>query len=222
MTVSADEILGAIGALALLPRMNTNEHESKALDAVVEGVIGCAYEVSSQLGAGFLEKVYERALARELGLRGMKVSLQVPYPISYKGQAIGEYIADMLVEDKLIQELKCVERFSNEHMAQCINYLKASKSKTSPANQLPKAKGRMEKNQLWLSIYSCSFVAKNFNADSPRKTGYRSYEPPRSRSPVACPPSSRTPSKGPDIPARSRAHLSPAAHWQASYSDRKN
>lgn len=96
------------------------------MDAVVEGVIGCAYEVSNLLGAGFLEKVHGRALARELGLRGLKVSLQVPYPISYKGQAIGEYIADMLVEDKLIVELKCVERFSNEHMAQCINYLKAS------------------------------------------------------------------------------------------------
>jgi len=104
--------------------MNTNEPEYP--DALIESVIGCAYEVSNQLGAGFLEKVYERALASELGLRGLNVRRQVPYRILYKGKPVGDYTADMLIENQLIVELKCVERFSNEHMAQCLNYLKAA------------------------------------------------------------------------------------------------
>ncbi len=89
-------------------------------------MIGAAYEVSNALGAGFLEKVYERALARELALRGLNVKSQVSYVIEYKGQCVGEYFADLLVEDKLLVELKCVDCFLNEHIAQCINYLKAS------------------------------------------------------------------------------------------------
>ena len=71
------------------------------------------------LGSGFLEKVYERALIRELLLRGLNA-------VCYKGQHVGEYAADLVVEEKVIVELKCVEHFANEHLAQCINYLKAS------------------------------------------------------------------------------------------------
>jgi len=107
--------------------MNTNEHESNPdLDLIVQSVIGAAYEVSNVLGAGFLEKVYERALARELGLRGLRTRAQVCYLVAYKGQRIGEYVADLVVEKRLLVELKCVDQFANEHMAQCINYLKAS------------------------------------------------------------------------------------------------
>lgn len=51
---------------------------------------------------------------------------QAAFPVGYKGQSVGEYVADLLVEDKLIVELKCVEQFTNEHLAQCINYLRAS------------------------------------------------------------------------------------------------
>jgi GxxExxY protein len=97
------------------------------LDTLVDGVVGAAYEVSNVLGAGFLEKVYERALARELALRGFAVRTQVPFPVEYKGQMVGEYAADLLVENQLIVELKCAETFSNDHLAQCINYLKAAK-----------------------------------------------------------------------------------------------
>jgi GxxExxY protein len=78
------------------------------------------------LGAGFLEKVYERALVRELVLRGFNAEAQVCFPVCYKGKCIGEYLADLVVEGKLIVELKCVDRFASEHLAQCINYLKAS------------------------------------------------------------------------------------------------
>jgi len=103
--------------------MNTNEHES---DKLIQSVIGAAYEVSNVLGAGFLEKVYERALIRELGLRGLPVRSQARYEVTYKGQAVGEYLADLIVGEQLVVELKCIVSFSNEHMAQCINYLKAS------------------------------------------------------------------------------------------------
>jgi len=105
--------------------MNTNTHES--LDQIVEATVGAAYEVSNVLGAGFLEKVYERALARELVLRGLRVRSQVSYPIAYKQQCVGEYSADLLVEDQLLVELKCVDCFCSEHVAQCINYLKAAR-----------------------------------------------------------------------------------------------
>jgi GxxExxY protein len=104
--------------------MNTNEHES--LNKLVEAVVGAAYEVSNVLGCGFLEKVYERALARELILRGLRVDTQVSYPVAYKQQCVGEYLADLLVEEQLLVELKCTDSLSSEHMAQCINYLKAS------------------------------------------------------------------------------------------------
>ncbi len=95
-------------------------------DAVVKVVVGAAYEVSNVLGAGFLEKIYERALIRELVLQGLRVQSQVPYSVLYKGQRVGEYVADLLVEDRILVELKCVDSFSNEHLAQCINYLKAA------------------------------------------------------------------------------------------------
>jgi GxxExxY protein len=104
--------------------MNTDER--RCPDSLTDRVIGAIFEVSNTLGAGFLEKVYERALVRELGLRGIRAAAQASFVISYKGQAIGEYYCDILVEDVLVVELKCVERLSNEHMAQCLNYLRAS------------------------------------------------------------------------------------------------
>ena len=78
------------------------------------------------LGTGFPEKVYERALVKELGLRGISAQSQVPVEVSYKGENIGNYFADIVVENELIVELKCVERLCGEHMAQCLNYLRAS------------------------------------------------------------------------------------------------
>jgi len=104
--------------------MNTNDRES--LNALFEAVVGAAYEVSNTLGAGFLEKVYERALAKELALRGIPARPQVPYQILYKGHIIAEYIADMVVDDRMLVEIKCVSTLGKEHLAQCINYLRAS------------------------------------------------------------------------------------------------
>jgi len=109
--------------------MNTNEHEyepTPELERLVERVIGAVYEVSNVLGCGFLEKVYERALIRELALRGVSAKLHVSFPVSYKGARVGYYIADIVVENSLILELKCVDAFSNTDIAQSINYLRAS------------------------------------------------------------------------------------------------
>jgi GxxExxY protein len=91
-----------------------------------EQVLGAVFEVSNTLGAGFLEKVYQRALLAEFQVRGIRAVAEASFPVRYKGQAVGEYLADLVVEDELVLELKCVERLSAEHTAQCINYLRAS------------------------------------------------------------------------------------------------
>jgi GxxExxY protein len=104
--------------------MNANERES--LNTLFEAVVGAAYEVSNTLGTGFAEKVYERALVKELALTGIPARPQVPYQLTYKGQAIGEYVADLVVDGRLLVELKCVHSLAKEHLAQCLNYLRAS------------------------------------------------------------------------------------------------
>jgi GxxExxY protein len=101
--------------------MNEDEH-----GCLTEKVLAAVFEVSNTLGAGFLEKVYERALLKELNYRGIPAKAQASFPVMYKGYSVGEYFADILVEDVLVIELKCVERLANEHLAQCLNYLRAS------------------------------------------------------------------------------------------------
>jgi len=100
--------------------------ERELINNLIEKVIGAVYEVSNVLGAGFLEKVYERALVKELTLRGLHAEVQYPIQVAYKGETVGDYYADILVERKLIVELKCAERLGNDHLAQCLNYLKAT------------------------------------------------------------------------------------------------
>ena len=82
--------------------------------------------MSNTLGAGFLEKVYQRALVHELRLRRIRAAAEVSFSVTYKGYVVGEYFADIVVEDVLVIELKCAERLSNEHTAQCLHYLRAS------------------------------------------------------------------------------------------------
>ncbi len=82
---------------------------------------GAIFEVNKILGPGFLEKVYENALLIELRERGLRVENQVPIEVNYKGTNIGEYIADLLVEDKVIVELKTVEKLTKFHEAQLLN-----------------------------------------------------------------------------------------------------
>jgi GxxExxY protein len=112
------------GSTIYQPPMNTDER--RCPDSLTDIVIGAVIEVSNTLGAGFLEKVYERALLKELGLRGVRAKAQFSFSVMYKGACVGEYYADILVEDVLLIELKCVERLASEHAAQCLNYLKAT------------------------------------------------------------------------------------------------
>ncbi|HUT33508.1 MAG TPA: GxxExxY protein [Planctomycetota bacterium] len=97
-----------------------------ALDKLTESIIGCAYTVSNTLGCGFLEKVYENALAIELRKAGLDVSQQHPIEVLYGGVAVGEYCADLLVDHRVVVELKAVKAIDEVHMAQCLNYLKAT------------------------------------------------------------------------------------------------
>jgi len=87
---------------------------------------GAVFEVNKVLGPGFLEKVYENALIIELRSRGLKADSQVPIKVYYKDKVVGEYTADILVEDKVILELKTVERLEKIHEAQLLNYLRAT------------------------------------------------------------------------------------------------
>ena len=95
-------------------------------DALTERVLAAVFEVSNTLGSGFLEKVYERALLKELRLRGLATITQPTFSVMYKGDCVGEYSADLIVENSLVVELKCVERLTNDHLAQCLNYLRGS------------------------------------------------------------------------------------------------
>jgi GxxExxY protein len=96
------------------------------LDDLTYQINGAIYEVNRVLGSGFLEKVYENALLKELALRGIQAKSQVPLTVEYKGKSVGEYCADIMVEGKIILELKAVEALRNVHEAQLLNYLKAT------------------------------------------------------------------------------------------------
>ena len=87
---------------------------------------GAVFEVNRILGPGFLEKIYENALLIEIRSRGLKAENQVPIRVFYKEKVVGEYIADLLVEGKVIVELKTVETIDKSHEAQLLNYLKAT------------------------------------------------------------------------------------------------
>ena len=96
------------------------------INQITERIIGRAFTVSSTLGVGFLEKVYENALAHELRKAGLRVSQQHPTRVYYDGIVVGNYIADLVVEDRVVVELKAVKELTDIHMAQCLNYLKAT------------------------------------------------------------------------------------------------
>jgi GxxExxY protein len=103
--------------------MNTDEHR---WDRVTELIIGCAYKVSNGLGCGFLEKVYENALVHELRKAGLSVAQQVRFVVVYDGAAVGEYVADIVVEGVVLIELKAVKALDEIHSAQCLNLLRAT------------------------------------------------------------------------------------------------
>ena len=87
---------------------------------------GAVFEVNRILGHGFLERVYRNALLIELRKRGLKAESEVPIQVQYKGELVGDYFADIVVEDRIILELKSIEKLQPVHEAQLLNYLKAT------------------------------------------------------------------------------------------------
>jgi GxxExxY protein len=96
------------------------------MDGITERIIGCAYTVGTGLGSGFLEKVYENALCHELRKVGFAVEQQRSLRVCYDGVIVGDYVADVVVEGRVIVELKAVRALDDIHVAQCLNYLKAT------------------------------------------------------------------------------------------------
>jgi len=96
---------------------------------LTHNIIGEAFEVYKELGYGFLEKIYERAFILELKSNGLEVESQKSIGVFYKDQSVGNYVADLLVERKVLVELKTEKEMNSRHEAQLINYLKATKLK---------------------------------------------------------------------------------------------
>jgi GxxExxY protein len=118
------------------------------LNDITYKINGAIFEVNRVLGPGFLEKVYENALLKELKLQGLNVVSQAPIKVFYKEECVGEYFADILVEDKVIIELKTVERIEKIHEAQLLNYLKATGIKIGILVNFKKEKAEIKRKVL--------------------------------------------------------------------------
>ncbi|HWN30705.1 MAG TPA: GxxExxY protein [Burkholderiales bacterium] len=105
--------------------MDADKRRSR-LDEVTGVIIRCAYAVSNKLGSGFVEKVYENALVIELRRAGLSVEQQYGIKVRYDQVVVGEFAADLLVDESVIVELKAVKALDEIHSAQCLNYLKAT------------------------------------------------------------------------------------------------
>ena len=106
---------------------DTNEQEAVILFKDLSyKIVGLAMEVHNELGPGFLEKVYENALMVRFNESGIKALQQFPISVLFHGQIVGEYFADLLVENSIIIELKAQDRIADIHKAQTLNYLKAT------------------------------------------------------------------------------------------------
>jgi GxxExxY protein len=100
--------------------------DSKRLDEITERVIGCAFAVANTLGTGFLERIYENALAHELTKAGLVVEQQIAIRVEYDDVTVGSYVAGLLVENAVLVEVKVVRALDTNHDAQCLNYLRAT------------------------------------------------------------------------------------------------
>ena len=95
-------------------------------EQITKNVIGCAFEVINELGAGFLESVYEKSFLLALQQKGLSATAQHPIKVMFRNVCVGDFYADILVEGKVIVELKAVKAIAPEHQAQIINYLNAT------------------------------------------------------------------------------------------------
>jgi GxxExxY protein len=106
--------------------MNETEWELQRLTGTV---LSCAFRVSNTLGSGFLEKVYENALAMELREKGMRVLQQANVDVLYRDRVVGQYVSDLIVDQSVVVEVKATSSLQSSHEAQCMNYLKATRLK---------------------------------------------------------------------------------------------
>jgi len=105
--------------------MNADIQKSR-LDRISLGFIGVAQQVSSTLGVGFVEKVYENSLVIELRKRGLEVEQQRPVHVHYDGQIVGDFIPDLMIEQEIVVEIKALPLLEPNHRQQCINYLRST------------------------------------------------------------------------------------------------
>ncbi|OGW62451.1 MAG: GxxExxY protein [Nitrospirae bacterium RBG_16_64_22] len=108
--------------------MDLQDGQDKGLkhEEITKTIIGCAFEVINELGAGFLESVYEKALLLALRQEGLSATAQHPVKVMFRNECVGDFYADIFVEGKVIVELKAVKAIASEHQAQIINYLNAT------------------------------------------------------------------------------------------------
>jgi GxxExxY protein len=106
-----------------------NESDQERLNVITHRIIGCAFAVGNGLGPGFLEKVYENALAHDLTKAGLIVEQQRPINVIYDNVEVGHYVADLLVNDSVLVEIKAIRALDDVHFAQCLNYLTATRLK---------------------------------------------------------------------------------------------
>ena len=116
-------------------------------EELTKKIIGCCFEVINELGAGFLESVYEKSLVIALRDKGVNAVNQSPVRVYFRNECVGEFFADVLVEDEIIVELKATKALSPEHKAQVINYLKASEKSVGLLVNFGKA--RLEYKRLY-------------------------------------------------------------------------
>src|SRR5690606_35701265 len=95
-------------------------------EELTRSILGCAFEVINELGAGFLESVYHKALEIALEQKGLVALSQHPIDVTFRNQSVGIFYADMMVEGKVLVEIKAVKALAPEHQAQTINYLRAT------------------------------------------------------------------------------------------------
>jgi GxxExxY protein len=119
-------LTSATGMEPQITQITQMTESADEINDLAKRVIGCALVVAGTLGVGFVEKVYENALAHELRKKGLAVAQQHGVTVSYDGVVVGTYAADLLVEGAVLVELKAVRAFDAIHQAQCLNYLKAT------------------------------------------------------------------------------------------------
>ena len=105
---------------------------------LTEKIIGCAYRVNNKMGSGFLESVYEKCLLIELKRAGLKAEAQKPITVLYDGEVVGEFVADIVVNDVIIVELKAVRQIAIAHEVQLVNYLTATGKPVGLSSTSPK------------------------------------------------------------------------------------